>query len=96
MKTSLFLSAVVLGAATLAFSSSALADKYYVTDPITGVVVGVGNIVTGAAHGVAYGTGKVLTGAGHVVHGVAYDTGHVAHRVSHTNYKHARTHRYNW
>ncbi len=88
MKARLIIPAIVLGAASFALSTGALASTGLVTDTVTTsgkVVKGVGRTTAGLATGVGGtvigGVGKLTTG---VMGGVAHGTGRVLKGVGDT------------
>ena len=85
MKTLLILPAIVLGAASLVMSTSALAMSRDTTspDPLTGLVRSTGHFLVGVGHGTAHVVGGVVHGTGKLVTGVAHGTEHEWHKITH-------------
>ena len=94
MKTIMILPAFVLGAASLALSTSVVAGTY-THHPIRGIAHGTGEVVSGVGHVAVGVVGGVAHGTAYVVKGVANTTKYVLtggktstthHHASHVSY----------
>lgn len=97
MKTILILPAIVLGAASLGLSTSAVAAKYTDTrpvGPVPGFFNATGHVISDIGKGAARVVGGVAQGTGYVVRGVAHTTTGVVKGVAHTTTRvvHKTTH----
>ena len=96
MKSISILPAVLLGAASLAFSAGAIADTYVYTDPVTGlvrttgaVVGGVGGAAVGLVGGTVQGVGDVVGGtANGLTHGASMGYKTATHSWHHHHHHH--------
>lgn len=101
MKTSLILPTIVLGAASLVMSASALAteSQNLLNHPIRTTVDTTENVVSGVGHAAVGLVGGALNATGTVITGVARGTGQVVtgivHAPSHVLHHHKATHHMN-